>query len=254
VRFRPKIRPPLALLHVCDDGETSAETVRIRHWPFVIGREQGDIQIRHDRQISSRHAQIIIKEIANGFEFFLQDLGSRNGTYVRATQIVLKPEQVIMIGNCKFDGRNLDLDPLDGDPLDEKPFDLVPFGVESPDAPPASVNATICDHRLMQTRPEKGLNELTPRLHQIGEDGSGQDFDVNPDGVYIGSNPNECSLVLQDRLVSPRHARIYRDDLGRWCIDDLNSLNGVWLKVSEARLRRGGQFQCGEQRFRIEIP
>jgi pSer/pThr/pTyr-binding forkhead associated (FHA) protein len=80
----------MGLLHIYDDGEASAEIVRIRHTPFVIGRDQGDVVIPHDRQISSRHAQIVLKETGAGAEFFLQDLGSRNGTYVRATQIVLK--------------------------------------------------------------------------------------------------------------------------------------------------------------------
>jgi hypothetical protein len=159
-----------------------------------------------------------------------------------------------MIGSCKFDGRALDLDGVDGDPLDEKPFDVVPFDVEPSEPFPASVNSTICDTRLGQMRAEKGLNELTPKLHQIGEDGKGQDFEVNPTGVYIGSQPDQCNVVLQDRLVSPRHAKIYRDILGRWFVDDLNSLNGVWLKVKEARIHRGGQFQCGEQRFRFEVP
>ena len=31
------------------------------------------------------------------------------------------------------------------------------------------------------------------------------------------------------------------------------SLNGIWLRVGEVPLERGGQFQCGEQRFLIRI-
>ena len=33
----------------------------------------------------------------------------------------------------------------------------------------------------------------------------------------------------------------------------MGSINGVWLKIKETRLGKGAEFQCGEQRFRIEI-
>lgn len=29
--------------------------------------------------------------------------------------------------------------------------------------------------------------------------------------------------------------------------------DGLWLRIQEAELGRGGQFQCGEQRFFIQV-
>ncbi|MFB6262167.1 MAG: FHA domain-containing protein [Bradymonadaceae bacterium] len=56
-------------------------TQNVYHLPdadVVIGREQGDILFPHDQFMSSRHARI-----TSGSAFYLVDLGSSNGTWIR---------------------------------------------------------------------------------------------------------------------------------------------------------------------------
>src|SRR5271157_4341310 len=43
--FRPTVRPPVAVLTVCDDGKLDGEVIRIRDQRFVIGRSEGDLKI-----------------------------------------------------------------------------------------------------------------------------------------------------------------------------------------------------------------
>src|SRR5689334_8946084 len=82
--FRPLERPPMALLTVIDDGDDSGETVRIRSSSFVIGRVEGDLVIPHDGGISGRHAEIVRRPEGGQFRWYLRDLQSTNGTFVRA--------------------------------------------------------------------------------------------------------------------------------------------------------------------------
>jgi len=62
-----------------------AETNRweINHFPFTIGRDGCDITITGDRHVSRKHTQITIENN----DFFIEDLGSSNGTFVNDTQI-----------------------------------------------------------------------------------------------------------------------------------------------------------------------
>src|SRR5208283_4886353 len=60
VPFRPVLRPAIAMLTVCDDGEI----IRIRSHRFVIGRTEGDLCIPIDGRISTRHVEITLQTIA----------------------------------------------------------------------------------------------------------------------------------------------------------------------------------------------
>src|SRR5262249_24579521 len=82
--FRPTMRPSMALLTVLDDGDDTGEALRIRGGSFVLGRVEGDFVIPHDGGMSGRHAQIS-RRFENGeYRWFLKDLQSTNGTFVRA--------------------------------------------------------------------------------------------------------------------------------------------------------------------------
>jgi pSer/pThr/pTyr-binding forkhead associated (FHA) protein len=58
--------------------------------------------------------------------------------------------------------------------------------------------------------------------------------------------------VTDDRYLSPRHALFYADDAGLF-VEDLDSLNGVWLRVrKDVVLRPGDEFMVGRQVLRLE--
>ncbi len=59
--FRPRQRAAIPQLLVLDDSQRSAETIRIRKSPFRIGRQEGDLIIPLDSQLSASHAEIFFK-------------------------------------------------------------------------------------------------------------------------------------------------------------------------------------------------
>ena len=55
-----------------------------------------------------------------------------------------------------------------------------------------------------------------------------REIELSSEGVLLGRS-SKCDVVLPDRQVSSRHARIYQDPFGRWILEDLSSRNGVWV-------------------------
>jgi len=232
-RYRPLLRPPMALLRIWDDGADSYETVRIRKSPFCIGRTEGDVTIPHDNQISGRHAQIIRQIEEDDYVWRLQDVGSTNGTFVRAARIVLKPGQVIIIGSRRFDSTEPGQEPEDGG---------------------GAINQTLNNANRWQQMNDDGLADLVPQLIDVTKGGSGATIGLaDKKNLWIGSDPAQAAIYLDDPMADPRHARVQQDDRGRWCIFDNNSLNGIWMQVHDVNLHRGGYFMCGEQRFSVKV-
>jgi pSer/pThr/pTyr-binding forkhead associated (FHA) protein len=92
-----------------------------------------------------------------------------------------------------------------------------------------------------------------PRLVEVRPQGEGPALPVTGPEAWIGRDPRQCTIVLDRPLVSPRHAVIQARRHGHWIIQNAGSCGGLWLRVQEIELGRGGQFQCGEQRFLIRI-
>jgi len=74
----------------------------------------------------------------------------------------------------------------------------------------------------------------------------GQIFNIGAEGATLGRAQGN-SIVLNDSTVSSRHARIYWSD-GQFYIEDLGSLNGVFVngqKVTLSRVEQGSTFKLG---------
>jgi pSer/pThr/pTyr-binding forkhead associated (FHA) protein len=221
----------MALLVVLDDGDDEGETIRIRASSFVIGRVEGDLVIPHDPGISGRHAEILRRPDDGQGRWHLKDLNSTNGTFVRTSSALLQPNQEILLG-----ARRYRFDPA-------RPADL-----------PSAASADDSSTRKWQSLSPTGLADLLhPTLVELTPQGEGPRFRLAEAENWVGRDPRRCSVVLDHPMISPRHARIQRDDRGRWWIHNAKSRNGVWLRVHEIPLERGGQFQCGEQRFLVKI-
>lgn len=104
--FRPTIRGGMALVKVLDDVGEDGELVRMRTDRLVIGRSECDITIPHDISMSPRHAMI---ERVEGGGWRLSDLGSAQGTFVRAASARLKHGTVLQIGGTRLRFHTLDL-------------------------------------------------------------------------------------------------------------------------------------------------
>lgn len=96
--FRPTRRPPMAVLRVYDDDQRDAEPFRIRQTPFVIGRQDGDLVVGHERQMSRRHARIDRVQEGDTWRWYLGDLRSTNGTFLRTDQALLEDGVEVLIG------------------------------------------------------------------------------------------------------------------------------------------------------------
>lgn len=82
VKFEtPAMRLKLHILST-PDPQNRRDLV-VSQFPFVIGRKEGNLIIR-DQKVSGKHAQITI----NGNEFFIEDLGSTNHTYLAGKPLV----------------------------------------------------------------------------------------------------------------------------------------------------------------------
>ena len=227
--FRPRNRPPMAVLSVRFDGDDEGQEIAVFSSPFVIGRVEGDLVIAHDTEISARHAELI-RVFDNGRYFWqLNDLKSTNGTFVRAGMALLKDHQEILLGSQRF-------------------------RFES-----GSVRSEVDQSRSPSTRnilKSRPRTEQQPMASLVTLDAPGKErrFSVTQSEHWIGRDPRLCSIVLDDPTVSPRHARLYRDKQNRWLLANAKSLNGVWLRINRIELGHSAHFQLGEQRFSIRIP
>ncbi len=79
------------------------------------------------------------------------------------------------------------------------------------------------------------------------------DWSGGHETLLVGRH-EECDVVLGDRTVSRRHARLrFRD--GGWILQDLGSTNGTTVndvRVVRCRLQPGDQLTLGDQRLRVD--
>jgi pSer/pThr/pTyr-binding forkhead associated (FHA) protein len=228
--FRPFRRPPLALLCILDDGRDDGEWVRLRGDRVVIGRTEGDIRIPHDNMISSRHAELTRQSEGGRPRWYLTDLQSTNGTYVRAGSALLKHGQELLIGSRRYR------------------FDTTPPG--------GSQTADEGEEKPRGTAGWESIStvDLFPSLIELTAKGDGQRFLLDRADNWIGRDATKCGVVIaNDPLVSPQHCRIYRDPRSRWHVENAKSLNGIWLRMEHMALDAACQFQLGEQRFLLKV-
>jgi pSer/pThr/pTyr-binding forkhead associated (FHA) protein len=230
--FRPLRRPPSALLCILDDGLEDGEWLRLRGDQYVIGRTDGKILIPHDSMISGRHAELS-RRLENGRQrWFLTDLQSTNGTYVRIGDALLKHNQELLVGSRRY--RFESLLPVAAGPDDQT--ELVSEG------PGTSGWQSV------------SAKDLAPNLVELTTKGEGQRLVLSGEENWMGRDKARCHIVItDDPFVSPRHVRIYRDPKGRWHAENGKTLNGTWLRVDSMALDSACQFQLGEQRFILKV-
>ncbi|MCS7070185.1 MAG: FHA domain-containing protein [Anaerolinea sp.] len=75
-------------------------------------------------------------------------------------------------------------------------------------------------------------NSDRPLLIVTGEATSDQ-YQLSKDDVVIGRD-EDCDIVIQDRQVSRRHVRIYKED-DAYFVEDLESRNGTWVNGEQLK-------------------
>lgn len=234
VPYRPVFRAPMGLLTILDDGRRDrGEAIRIRGERTILGRTTGDITIPHDSGVSGTHAEIVREQTDGDFRWLIRDLDSRNGTFVRVSKARLAHNQQILIGAQRFRFSAAQKE-------------------ETNDTPPPEEedNAT----KPWQSVSHDELAKLIPALVELGPEGEGERYLLDKPELIVGSSIRECNITLKDDpFVSGLHCRVFRDDRGRWTIENRDSLNGVWLRIESTPIIGDCEFQLGEQRFSFRV-
>lgn len=230
--FRPRKRPPMAMLCILDDGRDDGEWVRLRNDLAIIGRAEGDVIIPHDAMMSSQHVRLARYLERGQYRWYLTDLQSTNGTYVRIGNATIKHNQEFLIGSQRYR------------------FDAAPQGSA------VLAEAIVEKEEAGGTRYWEKVSpaDVLPSLVEQKVDGEGKRFFLTKAENWIGRDASSCAVVLKgDPLVSQRHARLYRDNRGRWHIENMGSLNGIWLRIDHVPIDAACQFQIGEQQFLVRV-
>ncbi len=212
-----------------DDGDDDGEVIRVRRESFTIGRVQGDLVLPHDGNISGQHAEIVRRLEGGRWQWYLRDLQSTNGTFVRVAGGILRDGQELLIGASVFRFESAQVE-------------------DAGETAPGAVAAT---RKFVGGSVAQFAAQMNPTLVALTPEGAEKRYPLDRPEQWVGRDRAQCSIILEDPLVSPRHAKIYRDPKGKWLIQNNRSLNGLWMRITEVSLDKGGQFQCGEQRFLI---
>lgn len=226
--FRPTHRQPLALLTILDDGSRDeGESIRIRDAKYAIGREEGHLTLPFDPDISREHAELRCQHQKGRFRWYLIDKKSTNGTFVRAFRASLSKESELIIGGRRY------------------LFRLPEPGQEATETKALQTQAYRAPSRTI-------LEQFVPRLTEAGvAEQAARSFAIGGKETHLGSD-SACQIVIQeDPFVSPRHARFYQDESGRWMIEDQRSVNGIWIRIKRFAIDKQTEFQLGQQRFRF---
>ncbi len=211
------------LVVIAQDGTPGAE-YPLEGSQIDVGREEGSIVLPQDPYVSPRHARLTRR----GGQFFLRDLESVNGVYVR-----LRAPERLRHGDLVLVG------------LEVLRFELVS------DAERGLGPATERGTRIF------GSPSLPryARLCQRTVEGTTRDvFYICRDETVIGRESGDL-VFTNDPFMSRRHAAISRDpNAGFFTLRDLGSSNGSYLAIrGEQELAHGDHLRIGQHLFRLDV-
>lgn len=210
--------------------------------PLLIGRSKGDLLL-DDALISSSHCRIVFKND----RFYLQDLGSTNGTHIGRRRVTDEPVdagQELLLGETR-------LLVFEAEDVREE--------ATSPD----SRVAWLLDEEIVR-EPATGEPTLAPylqlplrfdaRLDVIAGPDQGKIFKVHRGTMAIGRRQGE--IPLTDLEISRRHAilEVFGPDMV--FLRDDASTNGTYhnaRRVQMARLANHDTVGCGKSVLRLVI-
>jgi pSer/pThr/pTyr-binding forkhead associated (FHA) protein len=210
----------IRLIAINEDGSDGLE-IPLDYMKTVVGRT-GDTRFPTDAFLSPKHAALTIDHGSLGIE----DLYSLNGTFIKlADEIPLTPGDVFLMGRqvLRFEKFEQTITP----------------------------KARASDGtRYMGSPPPGGQYKLL----QVGIGGVIQNVYCIPEsGAVLGREKGDI-IFPRDKFMSGRHAEIYPREDGTYCLVDLNSSNGTWIKIWEKTSLKDGDFIfMGQQLFRVEI-
>jgi pSer/pThr/pTyr-binding forkhead associated (FHA) protein len=200
---------------------------------LTIGRFPANDIVLHDPRSSRQHARL--RRVANGFE--IQDFASMNLTFLNGQPIT---RALVQVGDTITIGES-----------------TLRLQQGAPSSPEAGAPQTVPDLTMSlahQTMEIELYDMSQPRL-AIHTRARTWEVSLGDEATTIGRDA-DCSIVIESKSVSRKHARITRQ--GRdFFLTDLNSTNGTWVhgeRVTTYRLRPGDTFQAGRATFVYKGP
>lgn len=208
------------LVSINEDGTDGLE-IPLEYLKTVVGRT-GDTRFPTDAFLSPKHACLTIER----GNLFIEDLYSLNGTFVKLRhEVGLSPGDVFLMGRqvLRF----------------EKFEQTITPKARSSDGT-----------RYMGSPPPGGMFKLL----QVGIGGVVQNvYCISESGAVLGREKGDI-IFPSDKFMSGRHAQLYPREDGTYCLVDLNSSNGTWVKLWEKKQLHSGDFVfMGQQLFRVEL-
>ncbi|MEB2311540.1 MAG: FHA domain-containing protein [Sorangiineae bacterium] len=213
---------PARLVVIAQDG-TAGNTYELSADQTDIGREEGEILLPNDPYVSPRHARVVRR----GSRFFVRDLESVNGIYVR----LRRPE-----------------------PLHHA--DLVLVGLEV-----LRFEAVSDTEKGLGPATERGTlvfgSPASPwhaRLCRRTVEGTIRDvFYLSEKETVIGRESGNI-VFTTDPFMSRRHASISQEGEGKYTLRDLGSSNGTYLAIrAEVEIEPGDHLRIGQHLFRLDL-
>jgi hypothetical protein len=107
----------------------------------------------------------------------------------------------------------------------------------------------------------QGADEIRPKLIWAGQAPSpipGNSIEITKQQVIIGSDAEQCEIVISSSSVSPKHAILNRSEGGAVRLADLGSESGTWVNFAPVSskgtvLNHGDIVQIGKLSFRYQI-
>lgn len=206
----------------------------IENCPVRIGRKSDNDIVLEEKNVSRKHAEIIMKEN----QYFIADLQSTGGIQVNGERITEKDihtGDVITIGNytLHFDS---------GIPEDERTvFEM--------DEETVLEEGTVIDEDRTRFYEEPEAKLVIVKSNALEED-----IVLKDEEIVIGRD-EEADLTVDDDRLSRKHCKISQDG-GQFVISDLGSSNGTFVngvKVTEKTLENNDKIQIGSNVLQFQV-
>lgn len=76
---------------------------------------------------------------------------------------------------------------------------------------------------------------------------SGQRYSLTEGEYVLGRDPSQCNILVDVGAVSRRHARLLRDGLGGYILEDLGSRNGTYLNQEMDKIEGRRPLRAGDE-------
>lgn len=196
-------------------GAEKPQVVTLTEDTITLGRDDGCDVVLAQSAVSRSHARIS----RDGTLFFLEDLGSSFGTLLNGAKLKKNEKQLL---------RN-------GDTIAIAQFDVVFDRVA--DVTESNAGNTMFVSRNLVKDVMKGLGTggEQPYFRVMNGPREGHRIEMGDAQEYTFGRDDTADIVLNDDLVSRRHARVRRDWSGTH-VEDLGSRNGI--KVNKKRAKK----------------